>query len=327
MTEVKDEKIKRLEAQLKQAHQDLADFKKNLARAEAAVIQQEKLAAIGQLAAGIAHELNNPLGFVSSNFLTLGKYVEKLSAFFGLVMDFSKTSQAGKKAFPGEGLLQHIQDHDLEFIMADMGDIVAESRQGLDRMASIVDNMRRFSHIDLAGRVSPYDLNEGIRNTLVMARNETKYVAEVYTEFGPVPEVQCRGDEINQVLLNIIVNAAQAIAGGEKKEKGKIRIKTWADDAHVYCEISDNGPGVPEALQARIFDPFFTTKETGRGTGLGLSISYDIMVNKHKGALSVVSQKGSGSTFLLKLPVLYKNEMEASSEQQNTISPFTGETS
>jgi signal transduction histidine kinase len=302
--ESKDEKIKRLEAQLKQVHQDLADFKKNLTRAKASAVQQERLAAIGQLAAGIAHEMNNPLGFVSSNFLTLGKYVEKLTECFKLVMDFSKTDLTGPKDSRTEALLQHIQDHDLEFIMADMEDIVAESRQGLDRMASIVDNMRRFSHIDLAGKVSPYDLNEGIRNTLVMARNETKYVAEVDTEFGPVPEVQCRGDEINQVLLNIIVNAAQAIAGAKKKEKGRITIKTRSDDAHVFCEISDNGPGIPEALQARIFDPFFTTKETGKGTGLGLNISYDIIVNKHKGELSVISNKGKGTTFLIMLPLL-----------------------
>ncbi|MBA3030040.1 MAG: histidine kinase [Desulfobacteraceae bacterium] len=310
MADSKEEKIKGLEAELKKARKTLADFSLNLKQAHAAIIQQEKLAAIGQLAAGIAHELNNPLGFVSSNFMTLGKYVEKLTACFNLVVEYSKQDEEMEENSKAGHLFRYVEENDLAFIIEDMGDIVSESRQGLERMASIVDNMRRFSHIDFAGKIAPYDLNEGIANTLVMARNETKYVTEVETAFAPVPQIQCRGDEINQVLLNILVNAAQAIAGRKKKGKGLITIKTHADDENVYCEITDDGPGIPKAVQDRIFDPFFTTKEPGKGTGLGLNISRDIIVNKHKGELSVSSKKGKGTTFLIKLPLLFQEEAD-----------------
>ena len=313
MSDEKDKKIKRLEAELAKANQALADFDKNMKLTQAAVMQQEKLASIGQLAAGIAHELNNPLGFVSSNFMSLVRYLEKLKQFYELIMDFFKLQASSTKAENSkkvENLIQFIADNDIEFVVEDMGDLVVESRQGLERMAAIVDNMRRFSHVDFAGKVEDYDLNEALENTMVIAKNETKYVAEIDARLSKIPIVQCRGDEINQVLLNIIVNSAQAIGAQDRKEKGRIIVKTYAEDPFVCCEISDDGPGIPKNIINKVFDPFFTTKPPGKGTGLGLNISYDIIVNKHKGKLSVDSEEGKGTSFLIKLPIVFEEDAE-----------------
>ena len=313
MSDTKDKKIKKLETELKEARQALTDFEKNLKQTQAAVMQQEKLASIGQLAAGIAHELNNPLGFVSSNFMTLMRYLEKLGKLYRMSTEFftqQKTSTKARNTEKVKTLEEFIEENDIAFIVEDMADIVVESKQGLDRMAAIVDNMRRFSHIDFAGKVSDVDLNEAIENTLVIAKNETKYVAEIDAQFSRVPKIQCKGDEINQVLLNIIVNSAQAISAQERKEKGTITIKTFLDEPHVCCEISDDGPGIPQKIINNIFDPFFTTKPPGKGTGLGLNISYDIIVNKHKGELTVDSREGKGTTFLIKLPIVFEEDAD-----------------
>ena len=308
MPDKKDQKIKQLEAELKTARNRLAHFENNLKQTQAAVMQQEKLAAIGQLAAGIAHELNNPLGFVSSNFMTLMRYLETLAklhhmstAFF---KDHGKTPREENSRKVDE-INAFMAENDVDFIVSDMGDLVVESRQGIERMAAIVDNMRRFSHVDFAGKVTDLDLNEAIENTLVIAKNETKYAADIETLFADVPKIQCRGDEINQVLLNIIVNSAQAIAAQQRKEKGKMTIKTYTDGPFVCCDIADDGPGISAKNLARVFDPFFTTKPAGKGTGLGLNISYDIIVNKHKGALTVDSREGEGACFSIKLPAVY----------------------
>ena len=314
MSDAKDKKINQLETELKKANQALVDFEKNLKQTHAAVMQQEKLASIGQLAAGIAHELNNPLGFVSSNFMTLARYLEKLGDLYRLSTEFFKQQASATKAENSkkvEDLVKFTEENDIAFIVEDMADIVVESRQGLDRMAAIVDNMRRFSHIDFAGKVADLDLNEAIENTLVIAKNETKYVAEIDAQFSSIPKIQCKGDEINQVLLNIIVNSAQAIGSQDRKEKGTITVKTFLEDPYVCCEISDDGPGIPKKIINKVFDPFFTTKPPGKGTGLGLNISYDIIVNKHKGELTVDSEEGNGTRFSIKLPIIYEETVEA----------------
>ena len=151
--------------------------------------------------------------------------------------------------------------------------------------------------------IESYDINEALESTLVVAKNEIKYVADVEKDFSVVPLIECIGSEINQVLLNILVNAAQAIESQRRSDRGLIRIRTYADPENLYCEISDDGPGIPQNIVSRIFDPFFTTKDAGEGTGLGLNISYDIVVHKHNGELSVQSEEGKGTRFVIELPV------------------------
>ncbi|HOV63309.1 MAG TPA: ATP-binding protein [Spirochaetia bacterium] len=167
----------------------------------------------------------------------------------------------------------------------------------------IVTNLKNFARIDVEENFDLYDINAGIESSIVVAWNELKYVADVRKELGEVPQIRARGGEINQVILNIIVNAAQAIASQERTQKGTIVIRTYVKGENVVCSIEDNGPGIPESIRLRIFDPFFTTKSPGKGTGLGLSISYDIIVNKHSGSLIVDSEPGKGTIFTFELPI------------------------
>ena len=194
------------------------------------------------------------------------------------------------------------KENHIDFLLEDVGDLVNESLEGVERITSIVKNLRSFSRIDQIGEIKEYDIREGIKSTLIIAKNNYKYVAEVKTEFEEVPSIKCMPNEINQVFLNIIVNAAQAIESEKRKEKGLILIKVYEEKDFVCCSIYDDGPKIPEEVINKIFDPFFTTKEAGKGTGLGLNISYDIIVNKHKGKLLVENCSEKGVKFIIKLP-------------------------
>jgi len=268
------------------------------------MVHQEKLASIGQLAAGVAHELNNPIGFVSSNFSVLKSYFSKIEAYL------NESREILKKACPEEQL-QELEalskKHKIDYIIDDIGDLFEESGSGFSRISNIVQSLRDFSRVDSDGLEQSYNINEGLANTLTVAKNEVKYVADVETDYGDIPELMTNGGEINQVFLNIVVNAAQAIKEQGRKEKGLIKVKTWADSEKIFCEISDDGPGIPDEFLGRIFDPFFTTKDPGKGTGLGLSISYDIIVNKYHGNLSVFKNDDIGMTFKIELPVFSEN--------------------
>jgi PAS domain S-box-containing protein len=285
--------------ELKQAHNKLKDM-------QSQIIQSEKLASIGQLAAGVAHEMNTPVGFVASNFETLQSYMTKFMDMLGRYEDLNATILTGTK----EDRLQMVEDLaqvrsslKIDFVLKDIQELFDESTEGLDRVTSIVQNLRDFSRVDQAEERVAYDLNDGIKASLIVGRNAIKYDADVVTEFGDIPPVMCNSGQVNQVLLNIMVNGAQAIKGQEHERKGKITVKTYATATDVVCEISDNGPGIPEDKLSKIFDPFFTTKPAGKGTGLGLSVSHDIIISKHKGQLSVDSTVGSGTTFTIKLPI------------------------
>lgn len=261
---------------------------KTLKDAQSVLIQQEKMASLGGLAAGIAHEINNPLGFVMSNFRTLKKYIETIKKYLDLKENTVEKSSLKNK---------------IDYILEDIDDLFKESTDGFDRISLIVDNMRKFSRVDNDNNKAFSNLNELIKNTLVIARNSYKYVAEIETHLSKLPDINCRTSEINQVLLNIIVNAAQAIEQQKRDKKGLIKIKTYTEDNMVCCIIDDDGPGIPQKYQKKVFDPFFTTKGIGKGTGLGLSISYDIIVNKHKGMLFVKTEEESGTTFIIKIPI------------------------
>jgi len=289
------------------AYQRLERANRELKQMQSQVLQNEKLASIGQLAAGVAHELNTPVGFVSGNFEALQKYVHCLRRF---VVQYDKLAamidQPGDPEVRAQlAQIQGIRETmKIDFILEDIQSLFDESREGIERVTTIVRNLRDFSRSDAGDKWDDYNLNAGIEATLIVARNEIKYDADVVRDLGEVPAIPCHAGQINQVLLNVLVNAAQAIRsqGRPEKEKGTITVRTYATDEHVVCQISDNGPGIaPENMQ-RMFEPFFTTKPAGKGTGLGLSVSHDIVVNKHEGQLLVESSPGQGTTFTIKLP-------------------------
>ena len=288
---------------------DLIDSLYTLRRNQPKLIQQEKLASIGQLAAGIAHELNNPIGFISSNFTSLKSYIRIIKEYIHYFE--TETSQMAEgSASSVRQLQEHMNDfkenEKLHYIFHDIDDLVNESMEGIQRITEIVRSLRNFSRIDNESELEQYDINDALESTLTVAKNEIKYVAEVEKEYSHVPLIECVGGEINQVLLNIIINAAQSLKSQKREQKGRIGLKTRADDEYVYCEISDDGPGIPKEIIGKIYDPFFTTKEAGKGTGLGLSISYDIIVHKHGGDLTVESRVEKGTTFTIKLPIEWR---------------------
>ncbi|MFA5553612.1 MAG: PAS domain S-box protein [Phycisphaerae bacterium] len=297
---------KKAELALIEANKELAAANKGMRQMQGQLVQNEKLASIGQLAAGVAHEMNTPVGFVASNFVTLRNYVKKFGTILELYHNFAKETKSQQI----QGCAEKLDEIEntwkslkMDFICGDIENLFEESKEGLERVTSIIQNLRDFSRIDQAEDFVEYDLNSGMKATLIVARNEIKYDADLRTEFCDNLPVQCSSGQINQVFLNILVNASQAIKSQQKEEKGIIEIKTFAQDEWAVCTITDNGPGIPQDIINKIFDPFFTTKPAGKGTGLGLSVSHDIIVNKHKGVLEVESEMGKGTKFIIKLPL------------------------
>ncbi|HOQ05683.1 MAG TPA: ATP-binding protein [Anaerohalosphaeraceae bacterium] len=296
---------KKNQIQTQKALEELARAHKQLQKAQAQMVQSEKMASIGHLAAGVAHEMNTPVGFVASNFETLQTYLTKLKGLLALYEQVCEVLEENPYPPVLEKLLeirQYRQEKKIDFILADIQDLFTESQEGLQRVTSIIQNLRDFSRIDQSTEMGDYDINDGIRSTLVVARNEIKYDMEVVTELGTLPKIHCHPGQINQVFLNILVNAAQAIRSQNRQGPGHIYIRTREEGDFVVCEIEDDGPGIPLEIRSQIFDPFFTTKPAGKGTGLGLSVSYDIVVSKHQGQILVDSEVGKGTKFTIKLP-------------------------
>lgn len=306
---VKTLELSRTNKKLKQMNDNLENIvnerTKQIKNVQTEMIQKEKLASIGQLAAGVAHELNNPIGFVTGNFTALKDYFEMIKEYLDLYASL-RDDETNKNRKALEEKIKEIEEFeestDMEFILDDINILFDESEEGLTRVTTIVKNLKEFSRIDNE-KMDAFDINKGIKNSLSIAENEYKYCADIITELGEIHPFKANGSEINEVILNIIVNAAQAIKELESKEKRFIKIKTYQDDDTVYCEIEDNGPGIPEEIRGKIFDPFFTTKEPGKGTGLGLNIAYDIITNKHEGNIEVISEVGKGTKFILALPI------------------------
>lgn len=291
-----------LEALNRTLEEKVRERTRQLEETQQQLLLQDKMASVGQLAAGIAHEINNPVGFVSLNFATMES---SMRAVMGLLQEYREALKEADSATSGEmydRLRCREEEIKLDFITRDFDALLAESHEGFERITSIINSMRDFSRADTSGHREGYDLNKRVRDTLIISRNAYKYHADVEFEEGDIPMTQCVPSQINQVLLNLIVNAAQAIESRPDMERGLIHIRTWQTDDAVWCAVRDNGSGIAEEQQRRVFDPFFTTKDAGKGTGLGLSISYDIIVSKHKGTFQVQSRKGEGATFLFSLP-------------------------
>ncbi len=288
------------------AYKKLKKTYDELEEAQLQLIQNERLASIGQLAAGVAHEINTPVGFVASNFQALESYVKKIrdllamyDEIFGQIETLGKTELRNKTKDIG----QFRDDMKIDFILEDIQGLFDDSREGLNRVTNIVQNLRDFSRIDQPGSRDEHNINQGIEATLVVAKNEIKYDTDVKIDFSEVPLIFCNSGQINQVFLNILLNAAQAIRTQERDGNGTITIRTHATETDVVCEIANDGPGIPPETLSKIFDPFFTTKPAGKGTGLGLSVSYDIVVNKHNGELFAESTVGEVTKFTIKLPI------------------------
>ena len=297
--EERTQELTRKNGELELAYNDLRT-------AQSQVIHQEKMASIGQLAAGVAHEINNPLGFVMSNFESLRKYTTRMVEVLIPLRQFrDESTRLDEKARAARAvaLSELEKNQKIDYIIGDVESIFSETLDGLRRVGDIVKALRLFSRVDQQGEREDYDLNEGVHNTLIVARNEIKYIAEVRENLSVVPLIRAVGGQINQVLLNLMLNAAYAIKEKTIDGLGVIEVATYFDDTSVYCSVSDNGKGIPEHIKKDIFNPFFTTKPVGEGTGLGLSISYDIIVNKHHGEISLDSVEGLGTKFLIRLPI------------------------
>lgn len=287
--------LKKLNAE----HRQLQKLNQQLEEAQSQLVQSEKMAAVGQLAAGVAHEINNPVCFIKSNLECLQDYTRKL-------IELSQSV---------EGLIKHIDDEalktqfnqykaslDIGYIQDELPEILAETLDGTQRIQDITTSLRDFSRLDSA-EWQQADIHQGLESTLKIVNHELKYsVDEIVRDYGELPSVICLPAQLNQVFLNLLVNASQAI-----DKHGRIVIQTRHETGSesITIRITDNGKGIPAEIQAKIFDPFFTTKDVGQGTGLGLSISYGI-IQTHQGNIQVTSAPGEGTSFLIKLPVTPK---------------------
>ena len=300
---------KQAEQELFQLNQTLeeriAERTRELEMMHQQVILNEKLASIGQLAAGIAHELNNPLNFIKINFATQKENFIDLLLLVNLYREITE-----KIELMGGFLVAEVQqlrrmeaELAIDMLLGDIPKIFSDSNSGIERMTTIINSMRSFSMSDAPDERVSFDVNKGIRDTLILARHEYRDVAEIETLLDEVlPGIYGNPEQISQLFLNLIVNSAHAIKSQHRSSQGKITIHTWFDSSHVFCSIADDGPGIPEEIRKNIFNPFFSTKEPGKGIGLGLSICYDIVVNKHRGTLSVECPAAGGTVITIGLP-------------------------
>jgi len=284
----------RAEAALQEEKAEQQVLIRRLEEAHNQLLQSEKMASLGQLAAGVAHEINNPMGFISSNLGSLRSYADRLLAlvatYEGIVASLPEDSTERQL------IARARKQADVEFLKEDVLSLITESAAGIERVRRIVRDLKTFSHID-SSEWQFVNLNDLLDSTINLIGNELGERVQVVRQYGDIPEIECLPSEINQVLLNLLLNALQAIESG-----GTVTVRTGSENGRVWLEVADTGCGIPAENLRHIYDPFFTTKPVGTGTGLGLSISYGI-VRKHEGEIGVQSEVGKGTTFRITLPV------------------------
>ena len=284
--------LREANATLEQEQARQAELIKKLGVAQSQLLQSEKMASIGVLAAGVAHEINNPIGFVNSNLGSLQRYAQALLRLLDSYEALEESLSPGERA----AIAQVKKEVDADYLREDLEPLLRESLDGIDRVRRIVQDMKDFSHVD-GGDLQYADLEAGLNSTMNVVWNEIKYKAEVSKEYAKIPQIECYPSQLNQVFMNLLVNAAHAI-----EERGRITLRTGHDERQVWIEVEDTGTGIPKDKLGRIFEPFFTTKPVGKGTGLGLSLSYGI-VQKHGGSIEVHSEVGKGTLFRVVLPL------------------------
>jgi signal transduction histidine kinase len=295
-----EERVQRRTEQLSKKNNELETAYEELKHTQAKLVHTEKLASLGQLAAGVAHEINNPIAFIKSNLATLTEYVAAYQSLIEHYDEYVEHSSELVTRSDLKDLKQKIETikskEDLEYINNDIESLLTETIVGTNRVSIIVAGLRDFSHRD-NGELEQVDMNECIESALTIANNQVKYKCKVKKELSPLPLLACNKGKMNQVLLNFIINASQSIVN-----EGTITIRSIPKENEVIIEISDDGEGIKKENINKLFDPFFTTKPVGQGTGLGLSISHGI-IEEHHGYITVESEVGVGTTFQVHLPV------------------------
>lgn len=302
--------LKAMEARIAQRNRVLRKALVDLKESQAQLVQSEKMASLGQMVAGVAHELNTPLGYVGNNLALLEELSDpllRLADAQAALVDCLGDPQCDEAR-----LAQALQAADavrreaaVEQLREDLRQLFVDTRYGLGQIGELVSGLKDFARLDRAFS-EEVDLNDCVRNAVLIARTAIKDKAEISSQLGELPLIACAPSQINQVLLNLLTNAAQAM-----ERFGRILLKSWADERQVFLSVQDNGKGMPAEVLGRIFDPFFTTKPVGQGTGLGLSISYKI-IQQHGGTIRVASEPGRGTRFLISLPREQARELKRS---------------
>jgi signal transduction histidine kinase len=293
-----EQRVLRRTEELRKKNSELEQATREIKEAHAKLLHSEKMASIGVLAAGVAHEINNPIAFIMSNLQSLKQYTQSYRSVIQAYEEGATLTSLEDREAQQEKIQKLYEEYDLEFINEDLDDLLSDSIEGAKRVRDIVKGLRAFSHIDTVSTRSQCDLNECIQTTLKVVNNELKYHCEIRTELNELPLIYCCPGQINQVLLNLFLNAGQAI-----KDKGCVTVRSAQKDNMLTIEVEDTGTGIAAEKIEKIFDPFYTTKPVGKGTGLGLAISYGI-IHEHGGELNVTSEPGKGSCFTISLPLV-----------------------
>lgn len=301
--------LKEMFERIKKQNKDLKELNKTLKDTQFHMIQKEKLAAIGELAAGVAHEINNPLGYVGSNLEVLSNFVLRIQRMITEYRDLVQSVVANNNIMEINEINQIITNlKELEtklkvnFVLKELEEIISDSRDGVNRVSKIVKSLQNFAKTGFEDEMILNDLNIIIDEAILLLNNDLKNVASIEKKYGVIPNILCNRSQMGQVMLSLITNSLQAIRSQNRLD-GEIVIETFKEKDMVCCSITDDGPGIEESIINKIFDPFFTTKEIGSATGIGLSISYDIIVKKYNGEFNVESIPGKKTIFTFKFPI------------------------